>query len=258
MYHVKKALTAPFKFEAKYKAFNQLPFKEICLGIKLKSANVTNYIRIDLQQQHQSLLNLFQGDHKSIEDYVDSREWLSLIPKVSNQIQLCKQGFNAETPNINSVRLGILGNEDSCTSNWVDLWIGIGGQPLYCTQKYSYIPTVSHCCMVECKDRGDKAMAYVFVKWLIEILHYAEQSLIIFWNLRTVTWGALKLLACLTKSMFVRVLSWLCHEFPWIYFNVDHAITKPTLWKLVCILRRLWKKSLAGARIRSFQLINVT
>lgn len=133
----------------------------------MKVQSTTKYIKVDLSSyDHPTLLSLFKTDKEELftENIARSdNEWVNLLDRSIPKRPICKQGINLNNDKFR-LRFGVFMSEDLCKENWADVWIGVGGEPLYCTDKYDYLSAGGHCCLVACEDRGTFAMAYLFIQ----------------------------------------------------------------------------------------------
>ena len=107
--------------EAKFEAYNKLPFTKICLEMKSHSAK-----QIEINRDSSSLLDTIKsGTYKS--SNVGRSAWISLIDHNSQQVNCSKEGFNVDSAYVDA-RIGILGNnENHCSSPDTVIGFGIGG-----------------------------------------------------------------------------------------------------------------------------------
>jgi hypothetical protein len=140
-----------------------MPFKEICLGMKVN--NDLNFISISYQAS--SLYNVIAGGSYRATS-IGRSKWLSLVRGSGLQSHCNREGFNVYTSNLQVVRIGILGNqENDCNSP--DSYFGFGGlaknKRIHCG-----MPKTSNTCgnAAYCwPPGGDKeipAMGYIFVR----------------------------------------------------------------------------------------------
>ena len=151
--------------ETKLATYWNTPFKELCVGMKIK--NSTNFILIPYSAN--SLYDIIaDGKHRNTS--VSRDAWKSLYIDSSLQRNCGKQGFNV-APKGNSfagVRLGIIGNgEDNCDS--ADSFLGFGAIEAS-RRGFCHIRNKVNSCgnSAYCgSDNGDKevqAMGYIFVR----------------------------------------------------------------------------------------------
>ena len=154
--------------ECKLPTYWSTPFKEICLGMKVK--NALNFISIPYTAS--SLFSLLaDGSYRSTS--IGRSKWLSLITNSGLQRHCSREGFNVRRINLNrypntfSVRIGMLGNQNNdCISP--DSYVGFGGIPsskrVHCS-----MPRAANTCgnSAHCRSGGGKeihAMGYIFVR----------------------------------------------------------------------------------------------
>ena len=143
-----------------------MPFKEICLGMKVN--NDLNFVSISYQAS--SLYNIIaDGRYRSTS--IGRSKWLSLVRGSGLQLRCNREGFNAHSAIVKPqiVRIGIIGNEgnDGCRSS--DSYFGFGGltknKRIHCL-----MPKISNTCgnAAYCMPLGKKkeipAMGYIFVR----------------------------------------------------------------------------------------------
>ncbi|XP_057305455.1 uncharacterized protein LOC130642386 [Hydractinia symbiolongicarpus] len=154
-YNVNEAINDPLRKEAKYKAFLNLPFTYICLGMRIGSN--TKYIK--LEKPYSSLFQLFANIGKDEKrTNIEEKYWRELVPDGSLQSKCFEQGFNIEATAV-SLRLGaIAGKDDGDCANdgWTDSWVGIGGEAGWCTD-LSAFSAGSGCCMETLCKTGPNA-----------------------------------------------------------------------------------------------------
>jgi hypothetical protein len=147
-----------------------MPFKEICLGMKVN--NDLNFISISYQAS--SLYNVIaDGRYRSTS--IGRSKWLSLVRGSGLQLRCNREGFNVHSlrprfTNLQVVRIGILGNEgdDGCRSS--DSYFGFGGLSKNKRGLHCKMPKTSNTCgnAAYCMPPGKKkeipAMGYIFVR----------------------------------------------------------------------------------------------
>ena len=125
-------LSHSMRGEAKFPAFNKMPFDDICIGM-----NVSNDLRWLLipGMRKESLLSVFKDDVELLTNKGRSA-WKGLIASSSLQMNCNKEGFNLKDGDSDAivVRIGYIGNnENNCNS--CDSFIGIGSKnpwPISC------------------------------------------------------------------------------------------------------------------------------
>ncbi|XP_065053420.1 uncharacterized protein LOC135682455 [Rhopilema esculentum] len=135
--------------EAKFPAFNALPFTRVCVG--MRSGSEKSYIT--LGHRSTSLLTYFQGSFKATDQLSN---WRNLLKGSQLQPYCNRQGFNnVITGSVDArVRIGILGNnENDCITPDSAIGIGIGGSHLQPTGVYTGA-TMS----------AQKVFAYILIK----------------------------------------------------------------------------------------------
>ena len=125
VYNVEDGLKSFYQNEAKFSAFNELSFDDVCIGIKV-SADV-NWLRLPGISKT-SLRSIFNaGTELPTSSGRDA--WKGLITSSSLQLKCNKEGFNmkdGDSPSL-LLRLGYVANEqDNCNS--CDSFIGIGAR----------------------------------------------------------------------------------------------------------------------------------
>ncbi|XP_057305120.1 uncharacterized protein LOC130642067 [Hydractinia symbiolongicarpus] len=148
-YNVNEAINDPLRKEAKYKAFLNLPFTYICLGMRVGSN--TKYIK--LEKPYSSLSQLFTEIGQDEKDtHVEEKYWREFIPGGTLQTGCVKQGFNIEAK-IVSLRLGAIAgkNHTDCGKKATDTWIGIGGEVGWCLDSLPFSAGNSCCLKTTCK-----------------------------------------------------------------------------------------------------------
>eukprot|EP00795_Rhopilema_esculentum_P015213 gene15213-6416_t len=112
--------------EAKFPAFNTLPFTKVCAGMRLGSEK--NFIT--LHKPSSSLLTCFSGSYVST--FHLRQSWLNILKGSTLQAYCNVQGINVIQGTVDSrVRIGILGNnENDCVTPDSGLGIGLGGAHL--------------------------------------------------------------------------------------------------------------------------------
>jgi hypothetical protein len=146
-----------------------MPFKEICLGMKVN--NNLNFISISYQAS--SLYNVIaDGSHRSTS--IGRSKWLSLVRGSGLQSNCNREGFNVHSlrpyhPDLQVVRIGILGNEQNdCRSS--DSYFGFGGLSKNKRGLHCKMPKTSNTCgnAAYCWPPGGNkeipAMGYIFVR----------------------------------------------------------------------------------------------
>jgi hypothetical protein len=146
-----------------------MPFKEICLGMKVY--NDLNFISISYQAS--SLYDVIaDGSYRSTS--IGRSKWLSLVRGSGLQSNCSREGFNVGSPNphhpdLQVARIGIIGNEgdDGCISP--DSYFGFGGltkkMRLHCAMpKTSNTCGNAAYCMRPRKNKEIPAMGYIFVR----------------------------------------------------------------------------------------------
>lgn len=151
----------PLVAPAKYHTFNSMPLTCICLGMNVQG--VVNYVKIPVKAS--SLLELFKSNDY-IQTNVGVKEWESLIP--NPQIQtMCDniQGINLKN-GVTNLRIGILRNDEGCSVDFFDSWIGVGkSKPLWCNGKKSAADDFSagnEACIP--KETLAPALVYIFIQ----------------------------------------------------------------------------------------------
>ena len=155
-YNAENGLKSFYEGEAKFPAFNKMPFDDICIGM-----NVSNDLRWLLIPgvRKESLLSVFKDDVELLTNKNRSA-WKGLIASSSLQTNCNKEGFNLKGGGSDAivVRIGYIGNnENDCDS--CDSFIGIGPpsiKPISCGNYASVAP-----------DNGVKTtpgMCYVLIK----------------------------------------------------------------------------------------------
>ena len=159
-----QALMHPLRDEAKYQAFSSLPITSVCLGMKTGSTN-TRYIKIQLNEEKQSLLSLFKGAFT--ESKITMENWASLVPQSSLEKGCStKQGFNYKGKSHN-IRIGITSGEEGCVNAWTDSWIGVGAEQLSWCDMSTVITAGNQCCSASCSARKQKPIrttAYIYIQ----------------------------------------------------------------------------------------------
>ena len=134
--------------DAKYSAFNVLPFNKTCLAIK--NYNESTYRTLVVDKRSSSLLSIFEGGQSQIG--LSRETWLALRPGAYLQPNCNRNGFNMWNNRRNkiSVRFGIIGNgKGNCWSPDSAIGIGIGSYERKFMKKH---------------DNDSDFMAYLFVK----------------------------------------------------------------------------------------------
>eukprot|EP00795_Rhopilema_esculentum_P014021 gene14021-4994_t len=119
--------------EAKFPAFNALPFTRVCVG--MRSGSEKSYIT--LGHRSASLLTHFKG---SFYGTYQLNNWRNLLKGSQLQPYCNRQGFNIIiTGSVNvGVRIGIIGNDaNDCITPDSAIGIGIGGSHLQPTGVYT-------------------------------------------------------------------------------------------------------------------------
>ena len=122
-HNAENKLKSFYEGEAKFPAFNKMPFDDICIGM-----NVSNDLRwLPIPgMRKESLLSVFKDDVELLTNK-DRSAWKGLIASPSLQTNCNKEGFNlkdGDSPEI-MVRIGYIGNnENDCKT--CDSLIGIG------------------------------------------------------------------------------------------------------------------------------------
>ena len=154
--------------ETKLPTYWSLPFKEICLGMKVN--NELNFISIPYRAS--SMFNII-ADGSYRRTYIGRAKWLSLVTNSGLQRNCNREGFNVRRSDLNrysntfSTRIGIIGNQQNeCISP--DSYIGFGGitssKRVHCS-----MPRATNTCgnSAHCRSGGSKelhAMGYIFVR----------------------------------------------------------------------------------------------
>ena len=154
--------------ETKLATYWNMPFKEICLGMKVNDH--LNFISISYQAS--SLYNVIaDGRHRSTN--IGRSKWLSLVQGSGLQPHCTLDGFNVHSPRPvisypQAVRIGTLGNEQGdCNSS--DSYIGFGGISYY-KRIFCRMPKITNTCgnVAYCMPGGGNkelpAMGYIFVR----------------------------------------------------------------------------------------------
>ena len=148
--------------ETKLATYWNMPFKEICLGMKVNDD--LNFISISYQAS--SLYDVI-ADGSYHGTSIGRSKWLSLVRGSGLQSHCDREGFNVNTI-ILVVRIGILGNqENECISP--DSYVGFGG--LTKNKRFGCgMPKTSNTCgnaaycMHPGKHKEIPAMGYIFVR----------------------------------------------------------------------------------------------
>jgi hypothetical protein len=144
--------------ETKLPTYWSLPFKEICLGMKVN--NELNFISISYQAS--SLFSLIaDGSYRPTN--LGRGKWFSLVKNSGLQRYCSREGFNVQRtdlrryPNTFKTRIGIIGNnENECISP--DSYLGFGG----ITAKISN--TCGNRAYISGGNKKIRAMGYIFVR----------------------------------------------------------------------------------------------
>jgi hypothetical protein len=154
--------------ETKLATYWNMPFKEICLGMKVN--NDLNFISISYQAS--SLYDVIaDGRHRATS--IGRSKWLSLVRGSGLQSNCNREGFNVRSPrpsyiNLQVVRIGIIANQQN-QCNSPDSYVGYGGITKN-KRNYCLMPKTSNTCgnVAYCMPPGgDKeipAMGYIFVR----------------------------------------------------------------------------------------------
>ena len=168
MYNTAGGLTGFDDQETKLPTYWNMPFKEICLGMKV-NGNL-NFLTIPYQAT--SLYNVIaSGNYQATN--IGRSKWLSLVRGSRLQLNCNREGFNVHTPNpgyphLQVARIGILGNEQN-ECNSPDSYFGFGGlakqKRIHCG-----MPKITNTCgnAAYCTLSGSTteipAMGYIFVR----------------------------------------------------------------------------------------------
>ena len=146
-----------------------MPFKEICLGMKVN--NDLNFISISYQAS--SLYDVIaDGSYRSTS--IGRSKWLSLVRGSGLQSYCNREGFNVYSlypviSNSQVARIGIIGNQQhDCRSP--DSYFGFGGLSKNKRGRHCLMPKTSNTCgnAAYCMPPGKKkeipAMGYIFVR----------------------------------------------------------------------------------------------
>ena len=156
VFNVEDGLKSFYQNEAKFSAFNELSFNDVCIGIKV-SADVS-WLRLPAISKT-SLRSIFKaGTELPTNNGRDA--WKGLITSSSLQQNCEKEGFNmkdGDSPSL-LLRLGYVANEqDDCNS--CDSFIGVGASDMWsisCGNIAAASPDNG--------DRNTPAMCYLLVK----------------------------------------------------------------------------------------------
>ena len=121
-YNTDNGLKSLFTEEAKFPAFSNISFSDVCIGMKVSSD--VRWLRIPGINKT-SLVSIFKTGQASYTS-LDRSLWKSLIASSSLQLNCKRQGFNVkDSSNSILTRIGYIANqENDCGS--CDSFIGIG------------------------------------------------------------------------------------------------------------------------------------
>ena len=122
-YNAENGIKSFYETEAKFPAFSNLPFEDICIG--MKTTKSIRWLRISSIKKD-SLLSLFKSGVES-NTTIGRSAWKGLIENSSLQMNCNKEGFNLKDGDSSLIlaRIGYTANnEDDCNS--CDSFIGIG------------------------------------------------------------------------------------------------------------------------------------
>ena len=146
-----------------------MPFKEICLGMKVNKS--LNFISISYQAS--SLYDVIAGGGYRATS-IGRSKWLSLVRGSGLQSYCNREGFNVRSPNphhvnLQVVRIGIIANQQN-DCNSPDSYFGFGGLSKNKRGLHCGIPKTSNTCgnAAYCSPPGGNkeipAMGYIFVR----------------------------------------------------------------------------------------------
>ena len=156
--------------ETKLPTYWEMPFNEICLGMKVN--NDLNFISFPYQAS--SLYDIIaDGSYRPTN--IGRSKWLTLIQGSGLQSNPCRrEGFNIYAPNpwtsdTNRIRIGAVGNEGNDQCNSPDSFIGFGGISKSRRVRHCGIPNTSNTCGNAAYCNGGQnidvpAMGYIFVR----------------------------------------------------------------------------------------------
>ncbi|XP_065059888.1 uncharacterized protein LOC135687256 isoform X2 [Rhopilema esculentum] len=151
IFDVENGIKSFYENEAKFPAFNNVSFDEMCIGMNVASA--VNWIKLPINAA--SLLAIFKPG-TFVQTRIGRSTWKSLIASSSLQLNCNHEGLNVKNSgNMLMTRIGIIANqENECASP--DSFVGLGGIWSSCCNKASLSP-----------DNGDKntlGMGYILVR----------------------------------------------------------------------------------------------
>ena len=156
VYNVEDGLKSFHQNEAKFSAFNELSFDEICIGMKVSTH--IRWLRLPGISK-KSLRSIFNA---GTEVFTSSGRdaWKELITPSSLQLNCNKEGFNMKDEDSSSLllRLGYVANQQN-DCNSCNSFIGIGASTMW-SISCGNIATASP----DNGDRNTAAMCYLLVK----------------------------------------------------------------------------------------------
>ena len=156
-------LEDPYDEEAKYPAFNNMSFSEICIGMKYNC--VTRWIL--LTHHGSTLRSIFQSD-----TYVPTNKgktaWKNMIDGSSLQYGCVKEGINAKNGAGTTItRIGMIA-DNSADCNHPNSYIGLGTKvdiPYICTGSITGVSCGNFAiCSTDNGDKSLAALGYIFIK----------------------------------------------------------------------------------------------
>lgn len=159
-----EALQDPLSISAKYRAFDDLPFTSICLGMQ-PGKEKTGYLRLSLS--YHSLSDYFYDNRNSFQKTEQPLSaWSALIdmPEKTNQCA-SRQGFNMHQY-YGHFRIGIATNENDCTVQFSSTMIAVGiGAPLWCDKdNEEFTAGYQFCSPVNEPHHLKPALTYIYLK----------------------------------------------------------------------------------------------
>ena len=144
-----------------------MPFKEICLGMKVNDD--LNFVSISYQAS--SLYNLI-ADGRYRPTNIGRSKWLSLVQGSGLQPHCTLEGFNVYAPapwikHPQAARIGTVGNEQA-DCNSPDSYIGFGGISYY-KRVHCSMPKITNTCgnvayCIPGENKEIPAMGYILVR----------------------------------------------------------------------------------------------
>ncbi|XP_066933674.1 uncharacterized protein [Clytia hemisphaerica] len=160
-----EGLKDPLTISAKYEAFNLLPFKSICIGMKTKGEE-TGYVRLPVAYSSLSYFFFVFNYTVPYQTDVPLDEWSELI-KMPEMTDKCpsRQGFNF-LQRWGTFRIGIATNENDCTVNFSSTMVAIGiRKPMWCHKLVEdYSGGYEFCSPVNGKNYLKPALTYIYLK----------------------------------------------------------------------------------------------